>query len=156
MRCGAEISGIGLVETSIAIAVPGASSLGNGSLPIAHSSVKVFSWSCAHPVNAVSVINTIPALTTALISDCTLFTSRVCARPVICVAAVVAIVVKNLEPLLANHVLVEREARRQSRADGTWRLFRRRQLRAGVERRQGCHPVGNIKRRGARRALCLL
>ena len=42
-RCGRKSSGIGLVETSSAIAVPGASSPASGARPTAQSRVNIFS-----------------------------------------------------------------------------------------------------------------
>jgi len=53
-RCAGKRSGIGLVETSRAIAVFGASSPGSGRRPIAQSSVKIFSCTCAHEVVSAS------------------------------------------------------------------------------------------------------
>ncbi len=115
-RWGAEISGIGLVETSIAIAVPGASSPAIGSRPTAHSSVNIFSCTCEHPVDALAAIASIarPVAIVAAASDLPGRRLFNCAFtcPVIRVAAVVAIVVKNLEPFLTHEVLVEGEARR--------------------------------------------
>ena len=65
----------------------------------------------------------------------TLFTGA-SARPVVRIAAVITIVVQNLEPPLPHDVLVERETRRQPGTRGTRRLLRIRQLRPRIERRE--------------------
>src|ERR1700722_13555485 len=54
-RCGGNSNGIGLVETSSAIAVPGASSPASGARPTAQSSVNIFSCTCAQLAVSASI-----------------------------------------------------------------------------------------------------
>ena len=150
-RCAGKSSGIGLVETSRAIAVLGASSPGNGRRPIAQSRVKIFSCTWAHEVvrvrsetsNSLWPKNLTPgpfpsgkgskmmrvriALSKRLLKTIwfpfplgkglgvrffgtTLIPGPTFHRAGVGVAAIVAIVVKDLETLLAYRVLVLREA----------------------------------------------
>ena len=185
-------SGIGLVETSIAIAVPGAISPASGARPIAQSSVNICSCTRAHPAAASASIemsnnlrpkNLTPGpfpsgkgskMRSGLVPFgkgllptirfplgkrllpirfpfplgkglgvrffvSTLFTGA-CACPLIRIAAILAIVVKNLEPLLTQDVLFECEARRQPGTERAPRLLRIRQLRPRIQRRQRDHP----------------
>ena len=176
-RCGGKSSGIGLVETSSAIAVPGASSPGSGRRPIAQSSVNIFSCTCAHEVIRATIersnnlwpenltpgpfpsgkgsktekgtrLGSRESRPTSFLFPfplgkglgvrffgSTSIPGRTFHRPLIRVAAIVAIVVQNLEPPLPNDVLIEREASRQPGIPRTRRLIRIRQLRRRIERR---------------------